>query len=142
VGAYGHPGLMPVLLEALASDDPATASTAGAAFTKMTGLDIESDVRASLPPADGSEPDEFEAEFLNEVMLPDPEKARRYWEAIEPKVAHVPRLYRGYDVSTGLDQDAFAALDMQSRWEVCLRARYSGAWDGSPLSLEVFPQGR
>jgi len=142
VGAYGHPGLMPLLLEALASDDAATASTAGAAFTKMTSLDVESGDRASLTPADGSEPDEFEAEFLDEVMLPDPEKARFYWEALEPKVGHAPRLCRGYDVSRGLDRVAFAALDMQSRWEVCMRARYNGAWDGSPLSLEVFPQGR
>jgi uncharacterized protein (TIGR02270 family) len=142
IGAYGHPGLMPAILEALASDDAATASTAGAAFTKMTSLDIESGDRASLPPADGREPDEFEAEFLDEVMVPDPEKARFYWGALEPKVGHAPRLCRGYDVSAGLDRVAFAALDMQSRWEVCLRARYSGAWDGSPLSLEVFPQGR
>jgi len=29
---------------------------------------------------------------------------------------------------------------MESRWEVCLRARFSGTWSGSPLRLERFPQ--
>ena len=34
----------------------------------------------------------------------------------------------------------FEGSDMEPRWEVCLRALYSGAWKGTPLSLEVFPQ--
>jgi uncharacterized protein (TIGR02270 family) len=142
LGAYGHPALMDVVLEGIADPDPTTAYMAGAAYTKITGHDIESDSRATLSPADGSEPDEFEAEFLDEVMLPDPEKARADWEEIKQQFAQAPRLCRGFDLRSGLDRDQFASLDMESRWEVCLRARYSGAWDGSPLSLEVFPQRR
>jgi len=75
------------------------------------------------------------------VTLPDPELARRLWERVQPW-ARAGRLCRGLDVSTPLTREAFAALDMESRWEVCMRARFSGAWSGSPLQLERFPQGR
>src|SRR6266542_3480834 len=57
VGTYGHPGLVDLLLAALADPDPATAAEAGAAFTKITGQNVESDRRAKLPPENGSEPD-------------------------------------------------------------------------------------
>ncbi len=38
-GAFGHPALVPMLLQAMTSDDPATAAAAGAAFHKMTGCE-------------------------------------------------------------------------------------------------------
>lgn len=142
VGAYGHPALVDQLLEALADPDPATAYVAGVAFSKITGYDIESDTRTALPPADGSEPDEFEAEFLDEVMLPDPERAHAHWYSVKNDLAGAPRLCRGFDLRSGLDRDQLSSLDMESRWEVLLRSRYCGAWHGSPLSLEVFPQRR
>jgi uncharacterized protein (TIGR02270 family) len=142
VGAYGHPALVDDLLEALADPDPATCYVAGVAYSKITGYDIESDSRATLPPADGSEPDEFEAEFLDEVMLPDPERAHAHWDSVKNDLGGVPRLCRGFDLRSGLDRDQLASLDMESRWEVLLRSRYCGAWHGSPLSLEVFPQRR
>ncbi len=140
VGTYGHPQLIELVLAGMADPDPGTAWAAGRAFTKMTGLDIESNTKATLPPAGGGEPDEFEAEFLEEVMLPDPERARHLWQKVKGLHGDAPRICQGYDITRGLGREAFAALDMESRWEACLRAKYYGAWDATPLSLEVYPQ--
>jgi uncharacterized protein (TIGR02270 family) len=142
LGAYGNPALMGAILDGMADADARTAVAAGAAFFKMTGHDVESNYRVTLPPADGSEPDEFEAEFLDDAFLPDQERARRLWAEIEGSFADAARICRGFNLQQGIDQAGFALLDMESRWEVCLRARYHGAWDGSPLSLEIFPQSR
>jgi uncharacterized protein (TIGR02270 family) len=144
LGAYGNPALMNLVLEGIIDpDDPASAMAAGAAFTKITGYDVEShDNRVTVPPADGSEPDEFEAEFLDEVFLPDPRKAWGYWEKVKDKLSGASRVCRGFDLAGGLNSEQFEQMDMESRWEVILRAKYSGVWDGSPLSMEVFPQRR
>lgn len=141
LGAFGQPALMDTILAGVADPDPATAVAAAAAFTKMTGEGVDSDRRATLAPENGAEPDEFETEFRDEVTLPDPELARRVWERVKPWV-RAGRLCCGVDVSAQLTPEAFAALDMESRWEVCLRARYSGAWSGTPVRLERFPQAR
>ncbi len=126
LAAYGHPVLMELVLAAIADADPATAAATGAAFTKITGQDTESDNRAILAPADGSEPDEVEAEFLDEVMFPSPELARAHWEKEKTALSAAPRICKGFDVSKGLDREAFATLDMESRWEIFLRSAYGG----------------
>lgn len=139
VATYGHPALIDLVLDALADTDPATAAAAGAAFAKITGQDVESDRRATLPAENGAEPDEFEAEFLDEVALPDPELAQRHWERLKPRLGAATRVRRGYDL-TGLPSgEVFSALDMESRWEISLRARFRGSWSGSPIRLERFP---
>jgi hypothetical protein len=141
VGTYGHPGLMDLVLTTLTDKDPAIASAAGAAFTKMTGQNIDSDKKAKLPPENGGEPDEFEAEFQDEVTLPDPDVAQRHWKLVKPVFQQAYRLRRGFDVGGALTPEVFGALDMESRWEILLRARFQGKWSGSPLRLERFPNG-
>ena len=133
---------MDMVVAELANPDPATACAAGAAFTKMTGENIDSKTRTKLPPEDGHEPDEFEAEFLEEVRLPDPEIARRHWEKVKPRLARATRICRGYDIDQGVTPEALANLDMESRWELFLRSRFRGTWSGSPAALERFPQRR
>jgi hypothetical protein len=123
-----------------ADPDPATACAAGAAFTKMTGQDIDSKNRTKLPPEDGHEPDEFEVEFLEEVRLPDPEIARAHWEKVKPRLARATRICRGYDMGQGLSPEALASFDMESRWEHFVRSKFLGRWSGSAASLERFPQ--
>jgi uncharacterized protein (TIGR02270 family) len=139
-GAYGHPELMDLVLTGIANEDLPVALAAGAAFTKVTGLPIESGTRVTLPPEDGGKPDEFEAEFLDEVQLPDADLARRHWARVGTWLQRATRMQRGFDVGRPLSEDEFAALDMRSRWEMWLRARFHGAWRGSPLRLERFPQ--
>ena len=77
LGAFGHPGVVEDLLEALTDPDPRVAVAAGRAFTRITGKDVASDARVQLPPEDGHEPDDFEKEFLDEAFLPDPAEGPR-----------------------------------------------------------------
>jgi hypothetical protein len=43
------------------------------------------------------------------------------------------------DVSAGIARETFGLLDMESRRELCLRARLTAGWTGTPLMLEEFP---
>jgi len=142
LASYGQPALMDLVLTGMRVSDPATAVAAGAAFTKMTGLDVTSTTIARMPPEGGGVADDFDAEFQDEVALPNPETAQRHWDKVKAGLARAGRLCRGFDVSGPLDPEQFASLDMESRWEASLRARFSGAWSGSPLRLERFPQRR
>lgn len=138
LGAYGHPDVVELLLAGIADDDAATAVAAGAAFTKMTGADIASSERATLLPADGSETDEFEQEFLEEAALPDLRLAAAHWKKVKAEFADGTRWCRGLDLSRGDIDQLLDLLDMESRWETCLRGRYEGTWNGGPAELEVF----
>ena len=140
VGAFAHPHFIDLLIKEMGNADPASAAAAGAAFEKMTGRDVESDKRVKVPP-DGKPPaDDFEAEFQDEVFLPDPDLARKHWQELAPTLARSPRICRGMDVSQPLSRERFAALDMESRWEYCLRMRLFSGWQGTPLVLERYPQ--
>jgi hypothetical protein len=127
------------LLSEMENPDPAAAAGAGAAFSKMLGVAIESGKRVTVPPPNGKEPDEFEVEFLDEVQLPDVSKARQHWEKVKPQLAHASRVAHGVDVSAGIARETFGLLDMESRRELCLRARLTAGWTGTPLMLEEFP---
>jgi uncharacterized protein (TIGR02270 family) len=140
LGCFGHPALVELLLAELTNPDPQIAAAAGAAFTKVTGQDIDSKDRAKVPPQDGEKPDDFEAEFLEGVPVPSPELARTHWEKAKPRLAKATRVCKGFDLSRGATPGALAKLDMESRWEFFLRSKFTGAWSGSPVSLERFPQ--
>jgi uncharacterized protein (TIGR02270 family) len=140
LGCFGHPRLMEVLLAELANPDPEVAAAAGAAFTKMTGQDIDSKERAQLLPDNSEKPDDFEAEFLDEVTLPSPELARTHWQKAMPGFAKATRVCRGFDLSRGTPPEVLAKLDMESRWECFLRSRFTRASSASPATLERFPQ--
>jgi uncharacterized protein (TIGR02270 family) len=142
LAAFGHPGVVETLLKGIESKDPRTAVSAGAAFTKVTGVAIDSDRRVSLPPEDGSEPDEFEKEFLEQVTLPDPDQARAHWQKVKGPFSEGTRWCRGLDVSRTPPEELLARLDMESRWEAQLRRKFEGTWDGRRTDLEVFPQTR
>lgn len=142
LATFGHPDVVELLLEGMGSEDAATAAAAGEAFTKITGFDVESDERVTVPPEDGSEPDEFEQEFLDEVNLPDPEAARAHWEKVKEDFSQGTRWRRGLNLSEGTTDEILPQLDLESRWETCLRGRFEGTWQESLVSLEVFPQTR
>ncbi|MDQ3998539.1 MAG: hypothetical protein M3303_16130 [Gemmatimonadota bacterium] len=140
VGSFAHPYFIDLLIKEMENPDPAAAASAGTAFFKMTGRDVESDKRVKVSP-DGKPPaDDFEAEFQDEVFLPDPELARKHWQELAPTLARPPRICRGMDVSQPLSREQFAALDMESRYEYCLRMRLFSGWQGTPLVLERYPQ--
>lgn len=142
LGSLGSPATIGTVLREMENTDPAIAAAAGAAFTKMTGVDVTSTRTAKLPNADGGEPDEFEAEFQDEVALPDATRAHREWEAMKHRLDGAPRIACGLDLGREFTGETFAMLDMESRWEACLRGRFYGTWSGSPALLERFPQPR
>ncbi len=142
LGVLGHPGCADALFQAMGGLDLAAAAFAGQAFTKITGEDVDSGRRTIVPPADGKEPDEFEAEFLDEVQLPDERKARAAWETRGRDFAKGTRWCRGHDLTRGPSPEALDALDRESLWEARLRGILAGSWKGRPADLEAFPQGK
>jgi len=136
--SYGHPRVVEDLLIGIGSEDPNTAVAAGIAFTKITGADIDSQERVQLPPEDGSEPDEFEKEFLDEAFLPSLELAEKHWREVKEEFAKGVRWRRGIDLSQWAPPELPAQLDMEGRWEACLRGNYEGTWQGKPQDLERF----
>jgi hypothetical protein len=142
LGTFGHPGVVDILLEGIENTDPRTAVAAGVAFAKITGVNIESDTRVEVPPGNGSEPDEFEQEFLDEVTLPSPEIARDHWKDVQVAFSQGTRWCRGFDLSHDATDEFLAQLDLESRWEACLRGKFEGSWQGNLIDLAVFPQKR
>ncbi len=142
LGAFGHPGVVDTLLEGIESEDPLTAVAAGAAFTKITGADVESNKRVQIRPENGSEPDEFEQEFLEEVVLPSPQAAQTHWKKVKEEFSKGTRWCRGFDLGLGATDEILTQLDLESRWEACLRGKFRGTWQGSLIDLEAFPQKR
>ena len=140
LAAFGHSSAVEALLPDLESPDPSTASAAGAAFARITGQDVASGNRA--PVATAAAPDEFEREFADEVMLPDPAKARAHWDKVRGDFAKGTRWTCGLDVSKGASAEILAQLDMKSRWEACLRGSFERTWQGKPRDLVLFPQPR
>ena len=120
----------------MASADPATAAAAGAAFRKITGANVDSDRRAQVLPEDGHQPDEFEKEFLDEVKLPDLQRARAHWDQVKQRFSASTRVCRGIDLSEGSGTETLPDLDMELRWEACVRGRFHGTWRGSLRELE------
>ncbi len=128
VGTYGHPVLVGGLLEAMAGPEPAIAAIAGVAFAKITGADIASPQRAEVVLEEGGPP--------IDLHLPDVEKARAHWKNVQSTFTGSTRICRGFDLSEHVSDEAFAELDMESRWEVRLRGRFYGTWQGSLRELE------
>jgi uncharacterized protein (TIGR02270 family) len=140
LGMFGHPEIVAALLKFMKSDDLRTSIAAGAAFSKVTGLNLASGKKVQLQPEDGHDPDGFEIEFLEEVPLPDSDLANRYWQKNKPYYLRGTRWCRGLNLSSRLGRQIPATLDMESRREACLRARFEGDAKGRPADLEVFPQ--
>jgi hypothetical protein len=103
------------------------------------GIGVDSDRRVPVPPPNGEPADAFEVEFQEEVAVPDVARARQHWERVKPQLANCSRVCRGLDVSAGIEPEAFGLLDMESRRELCLRARLTAGWQGNPAMLEQFP---
>ncbi len=139
VGLYGAPAHVPLLLDAMHDEDPRVALAAGAAFTRITGVDVESAERVTLPPEDGSAPDEFEAEFLDEALLPDEARARAHWDGAGAALAPLGRICHGVDATGPLDAAVVPSLDLETLWWQRVRHRFQG-WTMAPgTDPDVFP---
>ena len=124
--SYGHPRVIRDLLVALENKDANTAVAAGAAFTKITGADIDSEERVTLQPEDGSKPDEFEQEFLDEAFLPNPKLAQQHWSKVKDSFAEGTRWRRGLNITGDRSLSCLDQLDMEARWECKIRLSLNG----------------
>jgi len=140
LGSSGHPKVIEDLIRGMEHINPRLAVAAGAAFTRITGGDVDSETRVCLPPEDGYEPDAFEEEFLDEAFLPDAAKAREIWEQRQRMGSRGLRWCRGEEVSGAVALDLLDRVDLRSRREICLRAHFEARWDVEPFVLERFPQ--
>jgi len=140
LGSCGHPAVVTDLIRHMESPDPRLASVAGGAFTRITGCDISSRARVTLPPEDGHDPDDFEKEFLDEAFLPDPPKAGELWKKLKITYCQGLRWCRGMDMSREITLNLLDQIDLQSRCEALLRARFDAQWGGGLIDLERFPQ--
>lgn len=120
LGAFGNPDLVELLLKAMRGPDPEDAIAAGRSFTKITGI-------------------EFESEPLTPAAA---ERAGEDWKKVRGHFAGGTRWRLGIDVSHPLNPELAEQLNLESRWEACLRGNYEGTWNGGLMELETFPQGR
>jgi pSer/pThr/pTyr-binding forkhead associated (FHA) protein len=134
LGAYGHPAVVPPLLDGM-DGDPLAAVAAASAFSKIMGTEVESTGIVEIP--SGDDPSDSE-----EVRVPDAKRARQHWNEVKSAFTKGTRWCRGFDLSQGASEEILERLDMESRWEACLRGRYEGTWKGSLIDLERFPQKR
>ena len=136
LGTLGHPAGAEMLLGLMESPHPAVAAAAGGAFEKITGVDVGSGARRPLGTAEG-----FDAEFAEEVELPDPRRAQEHWTKEKERYRRGTRWCRGLELSGGLTDGALARLDLASRWEACLRERRARRWPGDEVDLVRFGAG-
>ena len=139
LGAYGHPGVIDLIVEGIKSQKPREAVAAGTAFTKITGFDVESDKRVTLPPEDGHKPDELEKEFLDDAFLPDFDTAQAHWQKVQSVFANGTRWSCGRDVSQLNPSTNAKPLDMKSYGEAILRAKWSGKGQRARPDIDRFP---
>jgi len=138
LGASGHPEVMQELLDAISGPDPVAAQAAGAAFTKITGAEIDAE-GDSEPATDLSDEQEAGDDAPEPVTADcDPELARQHWHSIQGQYVPGTRWCGGVDVSQDLPDSVLDQLDLESRWEVCLRGIFSGTWPGRLIDLELF----
>jgi uncharacterized protein (TIGR02270 family) len=140
IGAYGHPAHVEFLIGQMKSDDPETAVAGGLAFTKMLGTDISSDTRGQLPSREPTGDAAFDAEFVEDVLLPDSAAAQSTWAAVWERLAAAEKICCGADVSRGATVQQLAGFDLSSRWHMAARNRFYGIAGPSPLDLARFPQ--
>ncbi|MCA9139202.1 MAG: FHA domain-containing protein [Planctomycetales bacterium] len=136
LASFAHPAVVPDLLQSIKGDDLVSAVAAASAFSRITGLDIASDQRTSLPPDEGEGEDD--EEFAEDVLLPDAGKAERLWQQQANQFASGTAFRQGLETSGPPTDTLLQQLDQRSRWEVCIRGKFEGTWNGSPFELERF----
>jgi len=114
-------GLTPFFpFQLMIEPDPAVAVVAGEAFGRITGVELQTVGRVTLPPPEGSTLDAFDEHFLEEVELPDANEAADYWNVNRASYQPGLRYSRGLPVP---DAPPFAdILDIVSIREACWRA--------------------
>lgn len=140
IGQYGHPAHVEFLIGQMSDPDPEIAVAAGHAFTRMLGADVSSTTRGQVPPKQPSGDAEMDAEFAEDVLLPDPSTAASVWSAARDRLATAEKICGGEDVTRGASALQLAGFDLLSRAQMAARNRFYGIDGPSPIDLARYPQ--
>jgi uncharacterized protein (TIGR02270 family) len=138
VGVFGHLTFANDLITKMSNGNPEVAVAAAEAFRVMTGTDVSSDKMAKLPPASPTGDPALDAEFADDVRLPDPERARAIWSAMKDRRVNAERICHGQDISRGATVEQLSTFDLASRWYVAARNRFYGVGGPSLIDLGRF----
>jgi hypothetical protein len=135
LSAYGNPRLAPAFMAGMENADPAVAAAAGSAFETIFGVNVGSGRRVRAESDFGDDP--FEAEFVEEINLPDVNRARAFLNSAGLLFTCMERLRRGREPDIHGHGDL---IDMEGRRHAFLRARYNEESTGRLTEFESFPQ--
>jgi uncharacterized protein (TIGR02270 family) len=119
----GHPALIDLVFDEMASTDPLTASVAGESFTRFTGIDVAGK-RKTVAVAESA--DDFAREFAENVWLPDVARARQAWEQNSSAWKSGTRWCRGCEISSRLAKEDRQRIDLQGLGDFAARAALAG----------------
>jgi len=97
LASLGSPQALPILIDAMRSDDPSTSLAAAAAYRRLTGQGVDSERRISVPPQDNYDP-ETDVEFAESGWAPDHERAAAIWHRLQATLGDKPRVAGGVPV--------------------------------------------
>jgi len=129
----GRAAAVEELLRAMRQGPAVEAALAGAAFFRITGVDVERAERLPLLPP-GADPDEL----ADEIKACDVDKAELAWRQLAPRLSAPGRWAYGVEVE-GVAGDALPlAADLEIRWATSLRRAHATR---TPVTLdhERFP---
>lgn len=131
LATFGHPQVMGTVITGISDPDAETAAAASRAFTKLTGCEVPTLPEPSLR---DTKIDDKQASPADSSF--DSQAATKIWLDLKRQLAGSTRWCRGLDLSQKLTPDLIAKLDLESRWEACLRGRFQKTWKATPLDQE------
>jgi uncharacterized protein (TIGR02270 family) len=133
--SYGHPAIVDAVLPWMARAEPATAAAAAEAFRLVTGEDVATGARVPVQLVD----DPFDAAFVDEVAVPDVERAGAVWGALRQRHPEVRRFRGGADAEAPRSAATVRVIDLAGRWEALARARWRGTGRDTPIVVCRLP---
>lgn len=123
------------LLRWMGEGSAVEAALAGAAFFRVTGIDVQRSDRVPLVP-EGAEPDELS----DEIKACDVGAAEKKWRQVEARMGDA-RWARGVAVESLPVEQLPLTLDLEARWSLQLRAAFTGKNVRVAFDTERFPFG-
>jgi len=133
LGTCGRLPAVEELLRIMREGPAVEAALAGLAFFRITGVDVHRPGRIPLIPPD-AEPDELD----EEIKSCDVERAEHAWQALRGRMGRA-RWVRGVDAESLAVNQLPLTLDLETRWNLQLRAAFERSSASLVFDAERFP---